>query len=99
MIKKIFLFINMILFFIVISAHAETQNCNELDKLSKEYASCLTDTAKNKGKEIIESGKSKGKEIKKKIINNDNKEKLYTTKTKLKDKFLKFKMDCVRRVS
>jgi len=80
MIKKIFLFINLILFFIVTSTHGKTQNCNELDKLSKEYASCLTETAK-----------SKGKEIKKKIINDDNKEKLYTTKTKLKNKFLKFK--------
>ena len=80
MIKKIFLFTNLILFFIVINTYAATQNCNELDKLSKEYAYCVKEVAKGKGKEI-----------KKKIINDDNKEKLNTTKKKLKDKFLKFK--------
>lgn len=75
----------IIFFYIIIYNNAigsitEKIDCSKLNKLSKEYAKCLTLVAKEKGKKVKE-----------KVATDENKNKLTNIKTKLSEKLKKFK--------
>ena len=85
--------ITTIIFIVLLSQNtlAEEKNCNQYDKLSKEYAKCNSLLLKNKTLEIKENTSKKTVIIKdnttKKINNIKNK----FDKSDLKKKLLKFK--------
>ena len=76
----IILFFYLIIFNNAIGSIMEEIDCSKINKLSKEYAKCLTLKAKEKG----------GK-VKDKIASDENKNKLSNIKSKLSEKLIKFK--------
>ena len=70
---------------------AEEKDCNQYDKLSKEYAKCNTLLLKNKTSEIKENTSKKTIKIKDDVTKRINVIKNKFNKSNLKKKLLKFK--------
>ena len=87
------LIITIITFFIMINyaTLANENDCNQYDKLSKEYAKCNSLLLKNKSIEVKEKASKKSNEIKDKASKEINKAKEKFNKFDLKKKLLKFK--------
>ena len=85
--------ITIIIFTILISNNifAEEKNCNQYDKLSKEYAKCNSLLLKNKTLDIKENTSKKTLIIKNDITNKIKDAKNKFNKSDLKKKLLKFK--------
>ncbi len=78
--RNIIYIIYFLTFVLISNVNADQKDCSELDKLSKDYTKCVTEKAKNKGKEIKE-----------KVTSEDTKNKLSNFGKKLKKGFIKFK--------
>tara|TARA_Y100000590_G_C15600698_1_gene969913 strand:- start:1038 stop:1307 length:270 start_codon:yes stop_codon:yes gene_type:complete len=86
--KKIILLFLIIIYSTNLSA--TEKNCNELDKLTKEYTKCLKDKLKNKGSETTKKIKEKSGETSDKIKKGGSKVKSKAKETLKKiGKFLK----------
>ena len=87
------LIITTITFIILLSQNtlAEEKNCNQYDKLSKEYAKCNSLLLKNKTLEIKENTSKKTVIIKDNTTKKINSIKNKFDKSDLKKKLLKFK--------
>ena len=85
--------ITTIIFIVLLSKNtlAEEKNCNQYDKLSKEYAKCNSLLLKNKTLEIKENTSKKTVIIKDNTTKKNNKIKNKFDKSDLKKKMLKFK--------
>jgi hypothetical protein len=85
--------ITTITFIILLSQNtlAEEKDCNQYDKLSKEYAKCNTLLLKNKTSEIKENTSKKTIKIKDDVTKRINVIKNKFNKSNLKKKLLKFK--------
>ena len=87
------LIITTITFIILLSQNtlAEDKDCNQYDKLSKEYAKCNSLLLKNKTSEIKENTSKKTIKIKDDVTKRINVIKNKFNKSNLKKKLLKFK--------
>ena len=85
--------ITTITFIILLSQNtlAEEKDCNQYDKLSKEYAKCNSLLLKNKSSEIKENTSKKTIKIKDDVTRRINVVKNKFNKSNLKKKILKFK--------
>ena len=85
--------ITTIIFIVLLSQNtlAEEKNCNQYDKLSKEYAKCNSLLLKNKTLEIKENTSKKTVIIKDNTTKKINSIKNKFDKSDLKKKLLKFK--------
>ena len=81
---KITRIIIILSFFFFQHVYAEKKNCNNIDKLSKDYAKCIAELAKEKGKEVKQKVKDKGNEVKEKVATTENKKKFSKFKSTLK---------------
>ena len=77
--------------FLIQNTLANEKNCNQYDKLSKEYAKCNTLLLKNKTSEIKENTSKKTIKIKDDVTKRINVIKNKFNKSNLKKKLLKFK--------
>ena len=78
---KIIIIISILYFNIVYPVKAD---CSGIDKLTKEYAKCIADLAREKGTNVKNAAKEKGKEVKEKVASDENKKKFSKFKAKLK---------------
>ncbi len=74
----------ILIFFYSSNVVSTEKDCSGIDKLSNEYAKCISDLTKKKANKLKENAIKKGNEVKEKITSDKNKKKLSNFKNKLK---------------